>query len=109
MATTYSTLGQSNPAATTQTTLYTCPASTQTVVSSLVVCNQGASSATYRLAIRKNAATLDASMYIVYDASVGANSTTAYTLGITVDASDLITVYASSATMSFTAFGSEIA
>ena len=109
MATTYSTLGQSNPSATTQTTLYTCPASTQTVVSSLVVCNQGASSATYRLAIRKNAATLDASMYIVYDASVGANSTTAYTLGITVDASDLITVYASSATMSFTAFGSEIA
>ena len=109
MATTYSTLGQSNPAATTQTTLYTCPASTQTVVSILVVCNQGASSATYRLAIRKNAATLDASMYIVYDASVGANSTTAYTLGITVDASDLITVYASSATMSFTAFGSEIA
>ena len=109
MATTYSTLGQSNPAATTQTTLYTCPAATQTVVSSLVVCNQGASSATYRLAIRKNAATLDASMYIVYDASIGANATVSYTLGMTVDSSDLITVYASTATMSFTAFGSEIA
>ena len=109
MPTTYSTLGQSNPSATTQTTLYTCPASTQTVVSSLVVCNQAATSATYRLAIRKNAATLDASMYIVYDATIGANSTVAYTLGITVDAADLITVYASSATMSFTAFGSEIA
>lgn len=109
MATTYSTLGQSNPAAVTQTTLYTCPASTQTVVSSLVVCNQGAATATYRLAIRKNAAVLDASMYIVYDATIAANSTTAYTLGITVDATDLITVYASTATMSFTAFGSEIA
>ena len=108
MPTTYSTLGQSNPSATTQTTLYTCPASTQTVVSSLVVCNQAATSATYRLAIRKNAATLDASMYIVYDATIAANSTVSYTLGITVDASDLITVYASSATMSFTAFGSEI-
>jgi hypothetical protein len=108
MPTTYSTLGQSNPSATTQTTLYTCPASTQTVVSSLVVCNQAATSATYRLAIRKNAAALDASMYIVYDATIAANSTVAYTLGMTIDASDLITVYASSATMSFTAFGSEI-
>jgi hypothetical protein len=47
-------------------------------------------------------------MYIVYDATIAANSTVSYTLGITVDASDLITVYASSATMSFTAFGSEI-
>jgi len=109
MATTYSTLGQSNPAATTQTTLYTCPASTQTVVSSLVVCNQGGSSATYRLAIRKDAAVLTSAMYIVYDATIAANTTIAYTLGITVDASDLITVYASTATMSFTAFGSEIA
>jgi hypothetical protein len=48
-------------------------------------------------------------MYIVYDATINANSTVAYTLGITIDASDLITVYASTATMSFTAFGSEIA
>ena len=109
MATTYSTLGQSNPSAATPTTLYTCPAATQTVISSLVVCNQAATSATYRIAVRKNAAVLDASMYIVYDASVGANSTTAYTLGMTVDASDLVVVYASSSTMSFTAFGSEIA
>jgi hypothetical protein len=31
MATTYKVLGQSNPSATTATTLYTCPASTQTV------------------------------------------------------------------------------
>ena len=109
MATTYKVLGQSNPSATTATTLYTCPASTQTVISTITICNQAASSGTYRIAVRPNGATLATEHYIVFDATVGANSTTAYTLGLTIDASDILTVYASSTTMSFSAFGSEIA
>jgi hypothetical protein len=109
MATTYKVLGQSNPSATTNTTLYTCPASTQTVISTITICNQAGTSGTYRIAIRPNGATISAEHYIVYDASVPANSTTAYTLGMTIDASDVVTVYASSANMSFNAFGSEIA
>ena len=109
MVTTYLTLGQSNPAATTATTLYTCPSATQTVVSSIVICNQAAVAATYRLAIRKSGAVLAAQHYLVYDASIGANTTTSYTLGVTLAATDIITVYASTATMSFSAFGSEIA
>ena len=109
MATTYKVLGQSNPSATTNTTLYTCPASTQTVISTISICNQAASSGTYRIAIRPNGATISAEHYVVYDASIPANSTTAYTLGMTIDASDIVTVYASSANMSFNAFGSEIA
>jgi hypothetical protein len=40
MATTYKVLGQLNPAATTPTTLYTVPASTSTVVSTITICNQ---------------------------------------------------------------------
>jgi hypothetical protein len=47
-------------------------------------------------------------MYQVYDATIAANTTISYTLGMTVDASDLVVVYASTNTMSFTAFGSEI-
>jgi hypothetical protein len=109
MATTYKVLGQSNPSATTNTTLYTCPASTQTVISTITICNQAGTSGTYRIAIRPNGATISAEHYIVYDASVPANSTTAYTLGMTIDASDVVTVYASSANISFNAFGSEIA
>jgi hypothetical protein len=42
-------------------------------------------------------------------ATIQANTTAAYTLGITIDASDVVTVYASSANISFNAFGSEIA
>jgi hypothetical protein len=109
MATTYKVLGQSAPSATTATTLYTCPSATETVISSLVVANQAGTSGTYRIAIRPNGASLANQHYIVYDATLAANTTTAYTLGITIDATDVVTVYASSANFSFNAFGSEIA
>jgi hypothetical protein len=56
-----------------------------------------------------NGATLSAEHYVVYDATIQANTTAAYTLGITIDASDVVTVYASSTSISFNAFGSEIA
>lgn len=108
MPTSYKTLGQLNPAATTATTLYTVPASTSTVVSTITVCNQAATSATFRIAIRKAGATLSAIQYIAYDTTVNANDTVALTLGITLATTDIITVYASTATVSFNAFGSEI-
>jgi len=109
MATTYKVLGQSNPSATTATTLYTVPASTQTIVSTITVCNQAATAATYRIAVRVNGASLAASQYIAYDVSLPANASDTLTLGVTLGAADIITVYASTATMSFSAFGSEIA
>jgi glucose-6-phosphate dehydrogenase assembly protein OpcA len=108
MATTYKVLGQSNPAATTATTLYTVPAATEAVVSTIVIANLTATAATFRIAIRPNGATLANSQYIAYDITVGASDSTALTLGITMDAADIITVYASTANLTFTAFGSEI-
>ncbi len=108
MPTTYKVLGQSNPSATTPSTLYTVPATTQTIVSTITVCNQAASAATYRIAVRIAGAALAATQYIAYDVSLPANSSDTLTLGITLGATDVITVYASSATMSFSAFGSEI-
>ena len=52
MATTYKVLGQSNPAATTATTLYTVPSATSTVISTITICNQAATAATFRVAVR---------------------------------------------------------
>ena len=109
MATTYKVLGQSNPAATTATTLYTVPAATQAVVSSIVIANLTASAATFRIAVRVAGATLANSQYVAYDVTVGASDSTALTLGVTLNATDVITVYASTANLTFTAFGSEIA
>jgi glucose-6-phosphate dehydrogenase assembly protein OpcA len=109
MATAYKVLGQSNPAATTATTLYTVPSATSTVVSTIAVCNQAATAATYRIAIRPAGATLAAQHYIAYGSTVAANDSTMLTIGVTLATTDIITVYASTATLSFSAFGSEIA
>jgi hypothetical protein len=110
MATTYKILGQSNPSATTETELYAVPSLTSTVVSTVTIANQAATSATYRIAVRPAAdASTAAKHYIVYGATVAANDTTMLTLGITLAASDTLRIYASTANISFSAFGSEIA
>jgi hypothetical protein len=108
MATTYKVLAQSNPAATTATTLYTVPSSTSTVISTITVCNQAASAGSFRIAVRPSGATLAAQHYVAYDVAIAANDTTALTLGLTLATTDIVTIYASSATMSFNAYGSEI-
>ena len=109
MATTYKVLGQANPAATTATTAYTVPSSTETVISTITVANLGPAPATYRIAVRPNGATLENKHYIAYESSLAPQDTQTLTLGITLDAADVVTVYASSATMAFNLFGSEIA
>jgi glucose-6-phosphate dehydrogenase assembly protein OpcA len=109
MPTTYKVLGQSNPSATTATTLYTVPSSTSTIVSTITVCNQAATAGTYRVAVRPAGATLAAQHYVAYDISLPANTSDTLTLGLTLATTDVITVYASSANFSFNAYGSEIA
>ena len=109
MATTIKVLGQVNPAATTATTLYTVPSAVATIVSTISVCNQAATAATYRIAVRPAGATLAAQHYIVYGATVPASDTTMLTVGLTLATTDVVTIYASSATLSFNAYGSEIA
>jgi len=109
MPTTYKVLGQVAPSATTATTLYTVPSATSTVVSTIAVCNRAATAATYRIAIRVAGSALSNEEYIAYDASITANNSTFITIGVTLAATDVITVYASTADLSFNAFGSEIA
>jgi hypothetical protein len=110
MATTYKVLGQSAPSAATATTLYTVPAATQTVISSLNVVNTNASlTDTIRIAIRPAGATLDPKHYIVYGISLYAGATFTFTGGATLGATDVVTVYSANGYSSFSAFGSEIA
>ena len=108
MANTYKVLGQLNPSATTATTLYTVPAATSTVGSSLTICNQAATSATFRIAVRPAGATLATQHYLAYDTPLGASDSIAMTMGITMGNTDIITVSAFSGNVSFTAFGSEL-
>ena len=108
MATTYKVLGQVAPDATTDTTLYTVPSATQAVISSLVVANRGGLGDTFRIAVRPSGATLANEHYIAYDVPISANDSTTLTLGLTLQATDVVTVYCVGTAMSFSAFGSEI-
>jgi hypothetical protein len=107
MATVYKVLGQSAPSAVTNTTLYTVPASTSAVCSTLAICNRGATT-TVRVAIRPAGATLANQHYIIYDNAVNQYDTIFLTLGVTLATTDVVTVYAGTANTSFSLFGSEI-
>ena len=104
----YKVLGQLNPSATTATTLYTVPSSTSTVVSTIMVTNQGAAAATFRIAIRPAGETLANKHYIAYDVTIASLDSVAVTVGLTLATTDVVTIYSSTATMSFSAYGSEI-
>lgn len=108
MATAYKVLGQSEPAATTQTTLYTVPSATQAVCSTLSVCNKAAAAGTFRVRIKVNNAADDDKQFVCYDAPIQAKDTLLLTFGATLGAGDVVTVYASSADQTFQLFGSEI-
>lgn len=108
MATAYKVLGQSNPSATTNTTAYTVPASTSAVVSTITVTNLTGTAATYRIAVRPAGAEIANQHYIAYDVTVAASDTTSLTLGLTLATTDVITVFASTANLAFSIFGTEI-
>lgn len=109
MASSYRVLGQSSPSATSNTDLYVVPAATQAVCSTLVIANRAATGSTFRVAVRPAGAAIANQHYLVYDAIIAANDSIFLTLGISLATTDVVTIYASSANLSFSLFGSEIA
>ena len=107
MATTYKVLGQSAPSATTNTDLYTVPSATSAVCSTLAICNLGVST-TFRVAVRPAGATIANQHYVVYDSAISAGDAVFLTLGISLATTDVVTVYAGTAHLSFSLFGSEV-
>lgn len=108
MATAYEVLGQSAPSAATLTTLYTVPASTEAVGSSLVVCNRSATATEFRVAVRPAGASIADQHYLYYDLTIPGNETFIATIGMTLATTDVVSVYATLATVSFTLFGQEV-
>ena len=108
MAMVYKILGQKSPAATTDINLYTVSGSKQAIINCITVANRDANSATYRISVRPDGATLTTDHYIAYDVQVGSNLSVALNLGITLDTNDVITVQSSSGLVTFNAYGVEI-
>lgn len=107
MPQTYKVLGQTNPAGTTLVSLYTTPAATQAVCSTLSICNLDVSTL-YRIAIRPAGAAIANQHYVVYDAAINANDSILLTLGVALAATDVVSVYAGTANVAFSLFGCEI-
>ena len=108
MATAYKVLGQVSPAATTETDLYTVPAATSAVASSVIVCNRSAVLSTFRISIAVGGLATTNKDYIYYDLPIGANDTFIATIGVTLATTDKVKVYASNTNLSFSLYGSEI-
>ena len=109
MPTTYKVLGQSAPEAVTLTTAYTVPSSTSTVVSTITAANRSGSVDAIRIAVRPAGEGIADKHYITYDELIGGNNVSAYTIGISLATTDVISVYSTNGTTSFNIFGSEIA
>jgi hypothetical protein len=109
MAFTYKVLGQAAPNAATTSNVYTVPAATQAVVSTIIITNRNSNAnATYRIAVQPAGAALANQHYIAYEAPVTAFDSVALTLGLSLGNTDVVSVYSANANISYSVFGTEI-
>ncbi len=109
MPSAYKILGQSAPADTNNANMITVGAGKSQVISTINIANTTATAATARIFARIAGAAAAASNAIIYDTSISGNTTVSLTIGVTLAATDIITVRTGTANaLTFTAFGSEI-
>lgn len=97
-------LGAADLSATTNTTLYTCPASTF-AIANVSICNRNATSVTVRLALASSA-TPGGAEWLEFGVTIPANSVLERT-GLVVDASKILVVWASTTSVNAVAYGIE--
>ena len=110
MAESFKVLGQSEPAVTTLTDVYTVPVNTQAVISSVSICNTAVSGsdALVRVSIAIAGAADTEAQYILYDFKLIQNDTQEIAIGMTLDATDVVRVESDVTDVAFNIFGSEI-
>ncbi len=101
-------LGQSAPTAANLTDAYTVPAATSAVVSTIMVANRSATATTFRVSVAVAGAADTVAQYQYYDIPIDGNDSFAATIGMTLAATDVVRVYATLATLSFSLFGTEV-
>lgn len=101
------TVKQSNPAAATAANLYTVPAATEAVISTIAVCEHNGVSTRYQILVRPAGASAADVHRLVFDAPIAALDTVFITVGIALAATDVVTVQAATADVTFTAFVNE--
>jgi len=107
MATVRKVLGQLIPAAFTLETLYTVPADTQAVVSSVMVCNNSTADS-FLIAVVPSGESYGNERNIYYNIELPAANTFTATVGLTLAEGDSIQVFSTLGNLTFAAFGQEI-
>jgi len=109
MATSYKILGQAHLTTTSPTDIYTVGASTETIISTIIVANITGSATTFDIAFRDDGDTLANLHYAAKQVPIAANDSTTLTLGITLEATDVVTCQAGDAdALTFQIYGAEI-
>lgn len=109
MAFGYKILGQAAPADTSNANLYTVGSGKEAIISSIAVANVTGTDATYNIYVRAGGAAAADGNKLVGGATASANSTTAIGIGITLAATDVITVQSGTGSaITFHAFGTEV-
>lgn len=107
----YKRLGAINPTANTQTNVYVIPAATQAVMSTITICNQSSSNASYSLSLMDSSQWSNpapVATFLVRGAIVPAADSIILTMGITANAGCILAANTNDGNISFSAFGSEI-
>lgn len=109
MTDTFRILGQAYPSAATITTLYTVPAATSAVVSTLMICNQSQTAAdTVSILVKIGGAATSNQQYILYLNPMNPSDTYTATIGISLATTDVISCYSTNGTSSFNVFGVQV-
>jgi hypothetical protein len=88
--------------------VYTCPAATSALTTTITVANRGIFASTYRIAVTASSSPQDKD-YIVYNDVIDGRDTVTLTMAMTVDSTvNKIMVCGSTANLSFNVFGMEI-
>ncbi len=102
----YKILGQAAPTGTADVDLIDVASGKHEIVSTLVIANVTGTAATARVFTRPGGVAAATTNAIMYDVPIAANSSNAFTLGIALEHTDIVTVRSSTANaLTFTAFG----
>ena len=109
MASAYKILGQSRPANTSVATLYTVPASTAAVISTITATNLTGTPTDIDIYVVAPSGSATTSNALVFEAELVANTTIGFTFGLTLQAASSLQVKSSAGSaITFQAFGQEI-
>lgn len=110
MPTTYKILGQA-VGTLASSILYLVPGGTQTIISSIAVTNRGAGVEYFRVSVNPGGIGVFPQQYLYYDVPIAQYDTFIATVGITLEATDTISIEATGlipGNLTFQLFGSEL-